>query len=129
MKLNPFSQTIVPELKQGLDAYAVRHKAIAENIANVDTVGYRPLTVNFEENLQNAMQTPGVTGLRTKAGHIGIGKQLIEIQETPANEAAPVDIEQEMADLAANQIRFEFTAKTLSRQYEMLRASITGRSR
>jgi len=128
MKFNPLSQTIVPVLKKGLDAYAVRHKAIAENIANVDTEGFRPLKVNFEENLQHAMQKQGVTGLRTKPGHMEIGKQLVEIEETPTN-AAPVDIEQEMADLAANQIRFEFATRILTRQYEALRSSITGRIR
>lgn len=129
MKINPLSQTIVPTLKSGLDAYAVRHKAIAENIANVDTEGFRPLKVNFEENLQSVMQKSGVTGLRTKPGHMELGKKMIEIQETPANESAPVDIEEEMAELAANQIRFEFATRILNKQYEGLRSSITGRIR
>lgn len=129
MKINPLSQTMVPVLKKSLDAYAMRHKAVAENIANVDTEGYRPRRVNFEENLQNAIQQQGVTGLRTKPGHLKIGKQLVAVEETPSNEAAPVDIEQEMADLAANQIRFEFVSRVLNRQYEALRSSITGRIR
>ena len=34
-----------------LDASMLRHQTIASNIANVDTPGYIPLRVNFEEQL------------------------------------------------------------------------------
>lgn len=36
-----------------LDGLAVRHDAIASNIANINTPGYRPVKVSFEEQLAN----------------------------------------------------------------------------
>jgi len=36
-----------------LDGLGQRHDAIASNIANLNTVGYRPVKVSFEEELAN----------------------------------------------------------------------------
>ena len=41
--------------------------------------------------------------------------------------SGPVNVEAEMVSLADEQIRFEATAKLLSRSYERLRSSIRGR--
>ena len=41
-------------LKTALDAYALRQKAIASNVANIDTPGYKRLEVPFESQLQKA---------------------------------------------------------------------------
>ena len=56
MKFNPLDKTIVPLLRKSLEAYSTRHTAIAENISNVDTKGYRPLKVHFESELQRALE-------------------------------------------------------------------------
>ncbi|MCW2928495.1 MAG: flagellar basal-body rod protein FlgB [Thermoleophilia bacterium] len=47
-----------------LDGLALRQQAHAENIANIDTDGYRAKTVNFESALSSAMkgQDPGLLG-------------------------------------------------------------------
>jgi flagellar basal-body rod protein FlgB len=45
-----------------LDAYTMRHQAIAANIANVHSENFRPLRVNFEEQLANFdFSAPDVT--------------------------------------------------------------------
>jgi len=49
MTFNPLSKmATVPLLKKSLSAYSERNNAIAENIANVETKGYRPYKVEFE---------------------------------------------------------------------------------
>ena len=46
-------------LSHVLGAAGLRHRVIAQNIANVNTPGYRRLEVTFEEDLARALQTPG----------------------------------------------------------------------
>jgi flagellar basal-body rod protein FlgB len=41
-------------ISKALDAAMMRQTAIANNVANVDTRGYQTMSVNFEEQLQNA---------------------------------------------------------------------------
>lgn len=43
-------------LTAGLDGLTMRQKVHAENLANVNTPGYRARTVNFEASLRAAMQ-------------------------------------------------------------------------
>ena len=139
MKL--FDSTNIPVLGRALDAYALRHKAIASNIANVNTVGYRAKTVSFEDQLAGAMQTAGISGSETNGLHMPIGAQQgseeapIAVRETPAGGGAGdplvsgannVDIDTEMAELAKNQIRYKFSAHLLSVIFKQLQASIRG---
>ncbi|MFQ5751322.1 MAG: flagellar basal body rod protein FlgB [bacterium] len=129
MKFSPLNKTLVPILKKSLDAYATRHKAIAENIANIDSQGYRPLKVSFEENLRNMLQKKHAIAMKTNSRHMDIGSSVLEVKETVVNDQDKVDVEAEMAELAKNQIRFEFAARLLARKYENIRASIIGRFR
>ena len=44
-----FDKTRIPLLGKALDAYALRHKVISSNIANVTTEGYHSKSVAFED--------------------------------------------------------------------------------
>lgn len=46
----------------GLDGIAMRQQVHAENVANIDTPGYRARTVDFERVLGAAMRTPEGAG-------------------------------------------------------------------
>lgn len=46
-------------VEYALDGLSLRHTAIASNIANANTLGYRPRRVSFEDQLANvAMSSP-----------------------------------------------------------------------
>lgn len=129
MKFNPLGKTIAPFLKKGLDGYALRHSAIAENIANTETENYRPIKVSFEEKLRNAMRGKGSGGKKTNPRHMDIGNNIVTVEPSISHANEKVNIEGQMAELAVNQIKFEFTARILVRTYEGIRASIIGRVR
>ncbi|MDB5102934.1 MAG: flagellar basal-body rod protein FlgB, partial [Fibrobacteres bacterium] len=42
---------------KSLDASVLRGKAIAQNLANIETPGYKRKEVNFEEQLLNAVKS------------------------------------------------------------------------
>lgn len=104
-------------LEKSLDASLLRNEAISQNIANVDTPGYSRKTVSFEEELSDAIsKNSGFKGKRTDPRHIPIGGRNIDevgikvSEDNSANvmrlDGNNVDIENEMAQLAENTIRY-----------------------
>jgi flagellar basal-body rod protein FlgB len=127
----------LPLLNRALDAYALRQRVIAENIANATTPNYRPQRVRFEEFFQ---QQQGVVnrGQRTDSRHIPIGPpdpahvegeraeaQLPEPERYAAGESH-VNIDREMTELLETQIRFRFAARMVARYFQGLQAAIRG---
>lgn len=139
MKL--FESTKVPVLSRALEAYALRHKTIASNLANITTTGYRAKGVKFEEQLAGALHQSEITGVRTHQHHMPIGESnILEVQpqiveESQMNGRAgdqrasgtnDVDVDNEMAELAKNQIRFRYAARLLSDTFRGIQKSIRG---
>jgi flagellar basal-body rod protein FlgB len=125
-----FSKTKVPFLKTTLNAYSTRHKAIANNIANVETRDYRPLKVEFESQLQRALDKKRPVGQRTDARHLAIGgNDMSNMKETVSRSDQAVNIEDEMGELAKNQLRFEFAARKLRGMYDQMKSAISGHVR
>ena len=113
----------------------MRSKSISDNIANVDTPGYQRSAVRFEEDLKAALDKKGVQGYRTHPEHFRIGRPQIEDvkpvpyilrDDTLASGKNNVNIDQEMAELAKNQIRFEYAARLMQRGFNGLKSAIRG---
>jgi flagellar basal-body rod protein FlgB len=119
--------------EKALDAAWVRNEVIAQNIANVDTPGYKKSTVSFEEYLQGASQNGGFRGNTTDRRHIPIGRNNdnAKIRITKDNrdlstrlDGNNVDIEIEMAELAKNNIRYDTLIQSISSSYQRIRTVI-----
>ena len=131
-------QTSIPVASKGLDAYTLRGRAQANNIANVTTEGYRKIEVSFEEQLKQALDSKKITGERTNEEHMFLGKpELDKIKPegyssedmTLAGEINNVDIDIEMAKLAENQIQFEFGVKFIQSRMQDITSAIRQSSR
>ena len=130
-----FNKTKIPELYKSLSAYAMRQKSISDNIANVDTPGYKRSEVAFEEDLKAALDKKGVFGYRTHPKHFRLGRPRIdEVKPLPfipkdeslASGKNNVDIDREMAELAKNQIRFTYAARLIEGSFNKLKSAIRG---
>ncbi|GAB4337359.1 MAG: flagellar basal body rod protein FlgB [Calditrichia bacterium] len=128
-------KTAIPSLTKGLDVYALRQKTTAANIANVETPGYRRKYVEFEEHLQNALENR-LSGRRTEAKHLPVGRSRVQeaqprIVEDDSAELLSgvnnVDIDREVVEQIKNQIRYQYGARLLNKDFSFLRASIKGR--
>jgi flagellar basal-body rod protein FlgB len=136
MKL--FDHTAIPTLSKALQAYTLRHQAISSNIANIGTAGYSPKVVRFEEQLAASTQGgPAIASSTTDPRHIGFGDQPIRdvqpsVEDMPSSGKGlvsgvnEVDIDQEMAELAKNQLRYKFSSRMLSESFRALQKSIRG---
>ncbi|MCL2260377.1 MAG: flagellar basal body rod protein FlgB [Fibromonadales bacterium] len=117
-KLAILDKTSIPVASKGLDAYTHRGRAIANNIANVSTPGYRRIEVSFEEQLRKALDKElNMAGNRTHGNHLFLGRPELEHVKsegyrvndfTTPGEINNVDIDIEMAKLAENEIAFSF---------------------
>ena len=123
-------------LERALDVRLVRHNALAGNLANVDTPGYKPKDVDFAAEMAAA---PGGTPAGTSAtaltanGHIstsvgsGIGGASggVAIREAEGESALldgnRVDLDRTMADLATNGMQYGAGARVASKKLAILR--------
>ena len=123
------------ELKQALTVYARRHRITADNIANIESPGYRAREYRFEEYLQGAGSR--LQGVRTSSGHLAIGKRSAAQtagQEKPQesdfdNGINNVDIDREMTSLVTSDLSYRLATRLLSMRYRLLRGAITGQLR
>jgi flagellar basal-body rod protein FlgB len=136
-----FDNTKIPVLAKALDAYALRHKAISSNIANIGTVGYRSQSVSFEDQLSGAINSSQVETATTNSNHLRSSVDQVN-QASPvisdatvdgdsdsdpiASGVNDVDIDREMTELAKNQLRFKFASKLLGDSFRSIQKSIRG---
>jgi flagellar basal-body rod protein FlgB len=126
----------LPLMSTALDAYALRQRTIAKNIANATTPGYRPERVRFEEEfLQSELM---LRGTRSNEAHVRIGPPTDD-EARPEREDAPVprpeiffageshvNVDKEMGELAKNQIRFRLVSRLTQRYFNGLQQAIKG---
>ena len=105
-------------LERALSGASQRHAALSENIANVNTVGYKRKDVDFHSALQAAM--PGGSGAISSVPFV-----------TATDDAAPVradgnsvDMDTENAGLAQNALEYEALTQVLRARDEILRAAM-----
>lgn len=112
--------------RQLLDAAALRQEAIAANIANADTPGYRRLDLapGFAEQLKSLVDT----GELSRAGE-SLQPKLAE--DTHARTVRPdgntVELEHELLAMNRNAVEYQFLTEVVSRNIKQLKMAITGR--
>lgn len=129
-----FSNPVMISLIKGLDAGALRQRVIANNIANVNTPDFQKSTVAFESILKKALGQEPVEMLTTNPRHFGASPGLagllpeVEVNKTTTmrKDGNNVDIDEEMTNLAANDIQYQATARILSDKCSGLTYVITG---
>ena len=119
-------RTSIPLLAKALDVYTLRQRAIADNIANSETPGFRRREVRFEEELRRALGG-GIRGRRTDPRHIPIGRPKVEEVRPRLVRANDVDVELEMVRLTKNYLKYISAIEVLKRRLRDIKLSIEGR--
>ncbi|MDX2493534.1 MAG: flagellar basal body rod protein FlgB [Desulfuromusa sp.] len=120
----------IATLQKSLDLRAQKQQVIAGNIANAETPGYSARKLNFEDNLRKAISNPEMSGRKTNAKHFPIGSSGIssvqgtitkQINSSPLGDGNSVSVDDEMFDLAENQILFEAASQIIKKKFSMLK--------
>lgn len=107
-------------LARQMDACTLRQRVIANNIANVNTPGFKKSEVDFQRQLQEALGS-GNAGLRTTSdrhigspgrGVSGLVPTVVQVQDTSMRAGKNnVDIDEEMVNLAANTLLYRLVTR------------------
>ncbi|MDI9513541.1 MAG: flagellar basal body rod protein FlgB [Clostridiaceae bacterium] len=113
-------------LQKALDASWLRNEVISNNIANVDTPGYKRKTVKFEEFLSSEMKTGKISKgqTRLKSSDIMVSHDYSTLSYR--SDGNNVDIENEMAELATNSLRYNTLIQKMNGDFQNLRKVIRG---
>ncbi|MGQ9559936.1 MAG: flagellar basal body rod protein FlgB [Candidatus Oleimicrobiaceae bacterium] len=132
-----FNRTTIPLLHRLLNLTAARERAIASNVANVTTPGYRRKDVAFDELLKEATGRGVLEGLKAHERHLEVGGARPSREPVPIVESGEggeslhgnnVNIEAEMVELAKTQLSYMVSAQLISNNFKALLTSIRGRT-
>jgi len=139
-----FDQGSIPVLERLISFSEARHRAIADNIANVDTPDYRrrdlPLA-EFQQALKKSIEHRRAGNPRkfifiesdnVKGNELGgISANVISSRPSPfdilRHDNNNVSIDREMSELAKNTILHNGMVQILSKEFSMLRSAISER--
>ena len=117
-------------IKKGLDVSAIRGKAIANNIANINTKGYKKFNVSFENTLKDVsnqiMDKGYVNASSEDFGQVGIDKDYSTSMRMDGNN---VDIDIEKTNQAANTLMYNALITAANNRLNMSRTVINGAGR
>ena len=126
-------------LEKSLDASLIRQQVISDNIANVDTPGFKRTDVTFEAQMQRALDSenePRFPVALTNKGHIDFfkpmnyrdvrAKLVIEQFTNFRNDKNNVDIEKEISDAVKNSLKYKAMTQRLNGSFRALELAIQG---
>jgi len=128
-------------LERGLDAAALRHRLLANNIANANTPGYKRRDIAFQESLRSAVTMLGGSGgggvmrlklERSHPAHASGGPTapprlgIVADRTAGRNDGNNVDVEHEMVLLAENSLWYEAMVRQLQHKLGRIRSAVTG---
>ncbi len=118
-------------LANALDISAKRHNLISGNIANMDTIGFKPKDIDFQGTLKRAMGDKEPDYLdRTHVRHLSTddpdsySANGSNSEEVDIHHLDSVNIDTEMMNLMENNIKYRSTTEMLLRKMTILKYSI-----
>lgn len=112
-------------LNRAADAAWQRNEAISNNIANVNTPGYKRQDVAFESVLQKALGNNRYESMDEKVGNINLSRLRGRAYVDYANysyrlDGNNVDIENENVMLAENQLKYQGLISSINQEFTNL---------
>lgn len=113
------TNNILDVLDVAIRAEGLRQKAIANNVANIKTPGYRRVDVEFEQLFEKALESDGSVDLRE------IEPLLYQPENTPVkSNGNDVTLEIEVGEMVKNSLRHKVFVRVLNRKYRQMEAAI-----
>lgn len=117
-------------LQKDLDGLWARQQVISDNMANIETPGYKEKNVSFENQLENAVQGKEDTEADT-IDRIGKVQPFTaeNSDQTYRADGNGVDLEQQMIEMSRTSLNYSYSLQTMSDYFSRLKTAITGSGR
>lgn len=113
------ANNIIDIIATGVRAESLRQKTIANNIANIQTPGYRRYEVKFEELLAKALDSSGNVDLSD------IELEVYQPQNTTVkSNGNDVSLEVEVGEMVKNTLRHKAYIRLLQKKYQQIELAI-----
>lgn len=116
------SDSVSQVLASALDGVSLRQQVVADNIANVDTPGFRATSVDFETQLKAAISDGAFTsGLPVDTG----------IATTPTDTPVGangnnVDLRKETMAAVQSQFQYQILTRAVTERFNLVKTAATG---
>ena len=117
-----FSNNVYEASKKLLDVTSLRHDALAANIANIETPGYKrvDLPKNFSEQFAASMR-------RGEMSQMSIPALAVDAEaKTTRMDGNNVDMEKELMSMSSNTMQYDTLTEFTSNSLKQLRMAISG---
>lgn len=125
--------TVTDTLFNHLSYRAERQKVISNNIANINTVGYKTKELSFESQLQNEMKNKDLQLAVTNKNHLTASQgdtnnartTLYEVKNLQEiNDGNNVNLDQQMSEMAKNSMIFQGLQSSIRKDAEFFKSVI-----
>ncbi len=116
-------------LNKAADASWLREETILNNLANVDTPGYKRKDVDFQSVLKRELGNMKYHTLDSKVDHADLSRLNVSTYIDAANysyriDKNNVDVDTENVELASEKIRYDALADSISQEFVRLKTVI-----
>lgn len=105
-----------------MTAAEMRHRAIGENIANVNTPNYQRLVVDFEDELSKHLRAgkdiSQIEGLEPE--------MKVDVNALARADGNTVNIDQELGDMSKNVLLYQTYSQLLTSKLSQMKSAISG---
>jgi flagellar basal-body rod protein FlgB len=108
------SDALMGVLTSALDGLSMRQRVIADNIANVDTPGFRASNVDFESSLRAAVANGGRTSP---------GAQVLATDTPVGANGNNVDLRKEILAATQTQFQYQLMSRAVSDQFSLIKTA------
>jgi flagellar basal-body rod protein FlgB len=116
-----------------LDIKLKRHELLSNNIANVDTPGYKRSDISFEGVFKDILKTHNMSLTTTNDKHIKARKHINDIKpkiykdqdHSFRNDENNVDIDKEMVEMVKNTFSYNIVSDQIQKNFKILQTAIS----
>jgi flagellar basal-body rod protein FlgB len=117
--------------RQALNGLSMRQQVISQNIANVDTPGYKAQQVDFEDALQSAMSGGErlqmassnsahlASATDSSAAHFNVSQRPGGSERADENN---VDVDVELTQMVETGIQYQAVAQSVTKKFQLLKS-------
>lgn len=116
------SDKSIDMLEKMLDVSAIKHKVIANNIANINTPGYKRMEVSFADQLEKVIKNTSMNKFDTLQPKVVIAEK--DRNETVRNDGNNVDMDKEISSLLKNTLSYNTYSQLLAKKMELVKSAI-----
>ena len=123
-----FRETSIAATEKAISGLGTRMQAVAANIANAETPGYRPREVEFEAALREAIDREHSSRAPSTSRPIDSASVQVRRQAVAPGADITIQLETQMTELARINGHHEALTRVLGKHFRMLRSVISGGS-